>query len=313
MRLLPKKCNAACHSPALEFFREFGMVFGMTEDNRNKKIELNISEGKIVLENVIEEVIPAVKPGISAIGSILSVAANAFGLTAEIFNDVIDNMRKMYREGVLKIPAEHRRKPPFRIASEVLEETVKCVEEPELHKLFANLLIAASDTRRKSEIHPGFAKAIGQLTSVDAKIISHLADGNVLSLWTAEQNEVCSAEEFAVSSINLLQLGIADWMREPASSFFAYSAVDQFERVRITVPRQTVAPNFYSSSMGEAKTEGLRDAAKSLADQVKSEIDKTSKREYIQLSEYGRLFAKACLDLPAADAAEIGKGKEPPQ
>src|SRR4029077_11660014 len=109
------------------------------DEHQNKKFEINVAEGKFVSENTWDDILPALKPGVTILGNIFGVAANATGLTAEIFNDVIDNMRKMYREQVFRIPEEHRRYPPYRITSGVLEETVKCVEEPELHKLFVNL------------------------------------------------------------------------------------------------------------------------------------------------------------------------------
>jgi Abortive infection alpha len=215
-------------------------IAGMADEHQNKKLEVNIPEGKCVSENTWDDILPAVKPGVAALGNILSVAANATGLTAEIFNDVIDNMRKMYREQVFRIPEEHRRRPPYRITSEVLEETVKCVEERELHKLFVNLLTAASDDRRTGEAHPGFAKAIGQLTPLDAKVINALSSGSHAG-WSMVHAGICSREEFEVSQINLIQLGIAEWEYERLDSFLISNATDGFGSVNVKIPRQTCA------------------------------------------------------------------------
>lgn len=267
----------------------------MADEHENKKLEINVAEGKFVSENTWDDILPAVKPGVAALGNILSVAANATGLTAEIFNDVIDNMRKMYREQVLRIPEEHRRRPPYRITSEVLEETVKCVEEPELHKLFVNLLTAASDDRRTSEAHPGFAKAIGQLAPLDAKVISALRSGS-RSAWSIVHAGICSRDEFKVSQINLIQLGIAEWEYERLDSFLISRATGEFGRVNVKIPRQTGAPNHWSSSMENGKPEGLEEAARNLANKLQDEIKKTQNPTSIRLTDYGRLFAKACLD-----------------
>jgi hypothetical protein len=288
----------------LAFFWGRGIVCGMAEHEPKTRLEIDASKGKFEVEgDAWDAILPAVKPGVSLLGNLLGIAANATGLTAEIFNDVIDNLRKMYREGVLGIPPEHRRRPPFRIAADVLEETVKCVEEPELHKMFANLLIAASDDRRQAEAHPGFAKAISQLTPLDAKIIAELRTGGI-SEWTAEQNDICSREDFEISQANLIQLGIAEWLTHSFDGFFIANSLDKFDRVNVKIPRQTAAPNHWSSSMEHGKPEGLREAARDLVDKLKVEIQKTQKPLGIKLSEYGKLFAKACLDpLPAETSA----------
>jgi hypothetical protein len=276
---------------------------GMADEHQNKKLEINVADGKFVSENTWDDILPAVKPGVAALGNLLGVAANATGLTAEIVNDVIDNMRRMYREQVFRIPEEHRRRPPYRITSEVLEQTVKCVEESDLHRLFVNLLIAASDDRRTGEAHPGFAKAIGQLTPLDAKVVRALRGGS-FSAWPLLHNGICSRDELEVSQINLIQLGIAEWEYERLNSFFISSTINKFGRVNVKIPRQTGAPNHWSSSMENGKPEGLEEAARNLAENLQDEIKKTQNRTSIKLTDYGRLFAKACLDAPTQEGDE---------
>jgi hypothetical protein len=219
-----------------------------------------------------------------------------------MFHAFIDRMRPIYRQAVALIPPEHQQRPPLRISSAVIEESAKCVQEDELHFLFANLLAAASDDRRVNEIQPGFAEAIGQLTPVDAKIVRAISSGNTLGWWYAEHTKVCSRPEFEVSAANLIRLGIAEWVLERPDTWLESHVADDFGRVRIkTASRVSGA---HSLSIG-AEADGLKDAAKQMAGRVKDAIEKSNKRAGIQLTQYGKLFVKACVvDLSSASPDE---------
>jgi hypothetical protein len=258
---------------------------GMANDQLPTRVEVNLSKGKLRADNVWDDILPAVKPGVSTLGNLLGVAANATGLTAEFFNDVINNLRKLYREGVFNIPEEHRRRPPFRITSAVLIETVNCVEESGLHKLFANLLVTASDSRTVDNAHPGFASTISQLTPFDAKVIVALLAHRGLNHAVATQAWPNDHASFDLSCENLCRLGIAEWEYQRLDGFFERHATDGFKQVGSS--RQI---GVYRDDDAEMYAR----AAEKLAKTTFAEIEKSRKRSDIVLTDFGKLFAKAC-------------------
>jgi hypothetical protein len=60
--------------------------------------------------------------------------------------------------------------------------------------------------------------------------------------------------------------------------------------------------------MENGKPEGLAEAAKKLAERLQDEIKKTQSPTSIKLTDYGRLFAKACLDPPTQEVDEAPTG-----
>lgn len=76
-----------------------------------------------------------------------------------------------------KIPEENLKEPDFQVVSTALNDAKFCLENEDLRKMFANLIAAASDSRKANDALPIFSDIIRKLTSRDA---SNLASfGNV--------------------------------------------------------------------------------------------------------------------------------------
>jgi hypothetical protein len=273
----------------------------MGDDKLPTRIEISAKDGKIRLDNVWDDLLPAIKPGVETFANLFGIAAKISGVTAEMIIGFVDRMRPIYHQAIEVIPLEHRQQPPLRISTSIIEESVKCMQEEELHVLFANLLAAASDDRRAGELQPGFATTIGQLTPLDAKLIGLLKSGSTLSQWRVGHLQICSQSEFEVSAANLLRLGLVEWEFERPDTWLASHAADDFERVKIKAEGQRMGS--FSSSI-RIEPDGLKDAAKQMADRLKEAIEKSHARAGIHITEYGRLFAKACIEDSASEAPD---------
>ena len=272
----------------------------MSDEKLPTRVEVNLTEGKVRLDNIWGDLRPATEPAIETLGNLFGIAAKISGVTANLFTDFIDRMQPVYRAAMDAIPVEHRQRPPLRISSSVVEESVKCMQEDDLQTLFAKLLATASDDRHAGEAHPGFAKAIGQLTSMDAKLLKLLKSGSVLSAWGLEQAKVCSRSEYQMSAANLVQLGISEWVFDRADTWFESRSGDDFGRVKIRTEGGSMGN---SSRTIRIEPDGLKEAAKKMAGRVKESIEKSHTRTGIRLTEYGKAFCKACI---SADPSESG-------
>lgn len=93
-----------------------------------------------------------------------------YALEAEKFKEEL-------MQEINKIPEENLKEPDFQVASTALNDAKFCMENEDLRKMFANLIAAASDSRKANDALPIFSDIIRKMTSRDA---SNLASfGNV--------------------------------------------------------------------------------------------------------------------------------------
>jgi hypothetical protein len=92
------------------------------------------------------------------------------GLSAEYFEyGFEDDMRPR----VEVIPAEHRVAPKPSIAAPAMQGLAFSLDEPELRKLYLDLLASASDDRRNKGVHPAFVEVIRQLTAEEIPVLTY--------------------------------------------------------------------------------------------------------------------------------------------
>lgn len=82
----------------------------------------------------------------------------------------------MVEERVATIPEERRIAPPISIAGPTIEAAKFTTDEPELSRMFANLLATAMDSETAMQAHPSFVEIIKQLTPDEAKIIKRMGE-----------------------------------------------------------------------------------------------------------------------------------------
>ena len=71
-----------------------------------------------------------------------------------------------------QIPADNKIEPSIQTTAQALENSKYCISEPELRKMFVNLISNSMDGRVSDAVHPSFPEIIKQMSPVDAKIIS---------------------------------------------------------------------------------------------------------------------------------------------
>jgi hypothetical protein len=79
------------------------------------------------------------------------------------------------------IPEEHMTEPKASIAGPALQGITFALEEPDLKKMYLNLIATAMDRRKMSTAHPAFIEIIRQLEAQEARLLSLIlkADGGL--------------------------------------------------------------------------------------------------------------------------------------
>lgn len=71
------------------------------------------------------------------------------------------------------IPEEHRVSPKASIAAPAMQGLAFSVDEPDLKKLYLDLLASASDARQIGSVHPAFVEVIRQLSAEEIPILTY--------------------------------------------------------------------------------------------------------------------------------------------
>lgn len=82
---------------------------------------------------------------------------------------------KKFKEEFLKeadsVPEERRVAPDFRIAAQILEDSIYCLNIDELREMFVKLLGKTVDKEAQDLLHPSYPDIIKQMSSLDAKLL----------------------------------------------------------------------------------------------------------------------------------------------
>lgn len=71
-----------------------------------------------------------------------------------------------------QIPTGEKVEPSIQVAAQALENSKYCISEPELRKMFVNLISNSMNSRTFREVHPSFPEIIKQMSPLDAEILS---------------------------------------------------------------------------------------------------------------------------------------------
>lgn len=93
---------------------------------------------------------------------------------------------EQYKENLLSgyhsIPNEHQTQPKRCIVEPAFDESLYYLEEPELIKLFENVILSSADARYSKYNHPAFVSIIKQLSPLDASNLKLFKDKSSLPL-----------------------------------------------------------------------------------------------------------------------------------
>lgn len=103
-----------------------------------------------------------------AITKIYEKLAKLVGLSQEYFRD---DFAADLADRTAEIPPEMLVAPPAAVAVPAMQALGYSLDEPELKKMYLDLLATASDSRRQGEAHPAFADVIRQLSPAEARAL----------------------------------------------------------------------------------------------------------------------------------------------
>lgn len=180
-----------------------------------------------------------------------------------------------------KVPEEQLIAAHPHLAGKVIESLRYLEEENLLTELFLNLLARAIDRERVSEAHPAFASVIAQLSPDEAIVLFYLNEKNRL----LKQHSAFNAHK---------------------NTFGAPTTLDnQFPLEKLAFPQNyfMYCDHLHSLNLAGIWQSGNQHSI--TANGIQTGVEITS---YAQLTEFGRLFAKACLpkELPKSEKTTSG-------
>ena len=171
--------------------------------------EISINKDGLTLKgDVVSDVRPPIKRAAKMADTVLRLLDNVVGLPADFISHHLETFRSKYSENLHAIPEENRCEPNFRLGCAVLKNVAYSAEEPEIQTLFANLLASSSDKNLSSQVHPGFASVINEMTTLDSKL---LLDFYIDFKGLLNKKPDFTAEEqrnMAQAKSNLVRLGL---------------------------------------------------------------------------------------------------------
>lgn len=186
------------------------------------------------------------------------------------------------------IPIDNLQVPPTMIAGPTLEALRYAYDEAELREMYENLLASSMDNRISSQAHPAFVDAIKQMTSLEAKIISILADKGQLKCAEIKFNIKNSTMKYTKAMPNYFVSELCD-LGDP---FVVSSSIINLERlglVRISIMGITGA------SYDSFKEHPYVLEREKLFNKFGREFTIDISKHALMLNNYGAQFAKICL------------------
>ena len=99
----------------------------------------------------------------------------------------LDEYARELNERIGAIPEENRvAEPKTQIIAQALEDSKYCVEEPDLRKMFVDLLGSACDKTKAEAVHPSFSGIIKQMSPEDAKSLKMFVEQGVFAFDVAK-------------------------------------------------------------------------------------------------------------------------------
>ncbi|WP_318423051.1 Abi-alpha family protein [Photobacterium leiognathi] len=170
----------------------------------DKEISIS-SDGFVLKGDVVDAVTAPITTICKTADNILQVVDNLVGLPTDFLNFHLKTFRESYKDGYDKIPPKRRTEPTLRLGCNVLKNVSYAAEEPEIQKLFARLLLSASDSELADDVHPSYASIISDMTVIDAKVLVN----EFCNIPPIEIDVDCTQLEKARSS--LIRLGLIAW------------------------------------------------------------------------------------------------------
>jgi hypothetical protein len=195
------------------------------ENTAVSSIEATAS-GFIAKGQAYEDLRPVVRTAVELADNLLKVINNVVGLPADYINTHLDSFRKRLRNQIGSIPDGKLTSPPLRIGCAVVKEVAYAAEEPDIQKMFADLLATSCNIDTQQLAHPGFANVITQMIPLDAKVLRYISSQRLRGVGIEKPVNLHglkmvfgvgpgNAKEFSTSVDNLARLGLIEKIDTP--------------------------------------------------------------------------------------------------
>lgn len=157
----------------------------------------------------------AVSPAAKQVGQSLETIAKAInmalapvGVLVWGYERIAQFLESRLAEKLKDVPPERIMTPNPHVVGPTLEGMRYTGEDPELRELFANLLATSLDSETAHNAHPAFVEIIKQLTSDEAKVLSHFQtskDGAaIIDIITPEEGGPPGSFDWRYRNLSLL-------------------------------------------------------------------------------------------------------------
>ena len=175
----------------------------MAED---KNVNINLSVGSGVVENILENLVD--KPS-KSIGETFNdiwylVLGGPVGQLAEKrrmkYADDLKKYKNRIEEEIEKIPIQDRTEADIQIIGHILEVSKYCAEKEQIRDMFAKLIASSMDKNRKEYVRPLYVDIISKMTVNDAKLFA--------GCFSRIEEDIMTDEEFYISLESLMHFGL---------------------------------------------------------------------------------------------------------
>lgn len=166
-------------------------------DEKNSGNTFNIN----AVPSCIDEPVKAVlNPGANQIGTLfgdlLAMATSKIHFSAEKMRlqqaHDLEEFKKSLSDKLNAKPEECLVEPRMQVVGPAVENAKFCMDEPQIRKMFQNLLANSADIRYQSQVHPSFSAMIAQMSPLDAENLELFKGGGTLPIarykYTLENN-----------------------------------------------------------------------------------------------------------------------------
>ena len=204
------------------------------------------------------------------------------------YKKIVDVMKPKIDERVAKIPEGELVEPELAIAGPALEAMRFTVDEEEIANLFAELLAASMDARRKGRIHHSFVEIVKQLSPGEARVLKVLYEH---TNWpVVHLQEVDSEKNIYIYILsNISNIGYEFGLDELGPVQVYLDNLCRLGLAEMPKANQLYVPNLYEEIENS-------DELSPYIEKVKSRGHKPIfERTEIRITQYGLAFCEICL------------------
>ena len=205
------------------------------------------------------------------------------------FRYKLESFEEDLKDKIKDIPEENIQAPSVMLAGPTLEALRYTYDEKALREMFENLLACAMDNRNNGQIHPAFVDDIKKMSPLDAEVLDKIIDLGRLKCAEITFQIVNSEKVYVNAMPNHFCVELCD-LADPFLVSLSIVNLDRMGLIKIT--ESGISGGEYESMKENSY---VKDREK-LFRTFENEFDIKINKHAIIVTDYGRQFAKICLN-----------------